>query len=214
MGDEQLVTTVEEAAANIERFAKELERSDALQSVMSYVRAWHAESQEDGTWLVAPSKYAGYRNNDARTYAKQHNLRDGRRTERVLSAWFDEVVPGDRAYDEIKAATLHLFAKYGRTPNKLFRVHALRSQLSVGSGLTQLASRPAFRSRITIDPGVVGGRAAIRHMRVRVSDILDLLAAGATRKDILKDFPYLEDDDISAALAYAAESVSAAVIAT
>jgi uncharacterized protein (DUF433 family) len=61
--------------------------------------------------------------------------------------------------------------------------------------------------RITLDPRVVGGRPAIRGLRVRVSDVLDLLAAGASRKQILRDFPYLEDKDISAALEYAARAL-------
>ena len=58
--------------------------------------------------------------------------------------------------------------------------------------------------RITIDPEVNGGRPCIRGLRVRVSDVLDLLAAGATRAEILRDYPYLEDEDISAVLEYAA----------
>jgi uncharacterized protein (DUF433 family) len=41
-------------------------------------------------------------------------------------------------------------------------------------------------------------------MRIRVKDILDLLAAGASREEILNDYPYLENDDITAALEYAA----------
>jgi uncharacterized protein (DUF433 family) len=58
--------------------------------------------------------------------------------------------------------------------------------------------------RITIDPNVCGGRPCIRGMRVRVTDVLDLLAAGASNEEILDDYPYLEAADISAALAYAA----------
>ncbi len=58
--------------------------------------------------------------------------------------------------------------------------------------------------RITTDPAIFGGRPCIRGMRVRVKDILDLLASGASRADILGDFPYLEDDDIAAAREYAA----------
>jgi uncharacterized protein (DUF433 family) len=52
--------------------------------------------------------------------------------------------------------------------------------------------------RITMDPAVCGGRPCIRGLRVRVKDVLDLLAAGATREEILEDYPYLESDDISA----------------
>ena len=58
--------------------------------------------------------------------------------------------------------------------------------------------------RITIDPAVCGGRPCIRGLRVRVKDVLDLLAAGATRDEILEDYPYLESDDVSAVLAFAA----------
>ena len=46
-----------------------------------------------------------------------------------------------------------------------------------------------------------------RGLRVRVSDILDLLAAGASREEILADYPYLEDQDITAALEYAAKQL-------
>jgi uncharacterized protein (DUF433 family) len=59
--------------------------------------------------------------------------------------------------------------------------------------------------RITMDPQVCGGRPCIRGMRIRVKDVLDMLAGGASRKEILKDYPYLEDADITAALEYAAE---------
>jgi uncharacterized protein (DUF433 family) len=58
-------------------------------------------------------------------------------------------------------------------------------------------------SRITINPEQCGGRPCIRGMRIRVIDILDLLAAGQTPEEILRDFPDLEREDIQAALRYA-----------
>ena len=58
--------------------------------------------------------------------------------------------------------------------------------------------------RITIEPGKCGGRPYLRGLRIRVKDVLDLLAAGATREEILEDFPYLEAGDIDAALEFAA----------
>lgn len=61
--------------------------------------------------------------------------------------------------------------------------------------------------RITTNPQICGGRPTIRGLRVRVSDILDMLAGGASSADILRDYPYLEDEDISAALEYAARNV-------
>ncbi len=58
--------------------------------------------------------------------------------------------------------------------------------------------------RITRDPAVMGGRPCIRGMRVTVGAIVGLLAAGRTHEEILQAFPYLEPDDIRAALSYAA----------
>ena len=59
--------------------------------------------------------------------------------------------------------------------------------------------------RITMNPEQCGGRPCIRGLRVRVKDILDLLASGASREEILADYPYLEAKDITAALEYAAK---------
>lgn len=58
--------------------------------------------------------------------------------------------------------------------------------------------------RITMEAEKCGGRPCIRGLRVRVTDILGMLAEGVSHDEILHDFPYLELDDIKAALAYAA----------
>lgn len=57
--------------------------------------------------------------------------------------------------------------------------------------------------RITINPKQCGGRPCIRGMRIRVSDVLDLFAAGLSFEEILEEMPDLELDDLKAALAYA-----------
>ena len=67
--------------------------------------------------------------------------------------------------------------------------------------------------RITQTPGQCGGRPCIRGQRIRVSDVLEMMAAGATDTQILADFPYLEDADIRACLIYAARRVAHAEIA-
>ena len=59
-------------------------------------------------------------------------------------------------------------------------------------------------NRITINPNQCGGRPCIRGMRIRVKDVLDMLAEGATEVVILEDYPDLEAEDIRACLAYAA----------
>jgi uncharacterized protein (DUF433 family) len=61
-------------------------------------------------------------------------------------------------------------------------------------------------ARITVDPQTCGGSPCIRGLRVRVKDILDMLAGGSTRAEILGDCPYLQDEDITAALEYAARA--------
>jgi uncharacterized protein (DUF433 family) len=58
--------------------------------------------------------------------------------------------------------------------------------------------------RITFDPQVMGGKPCIRGMRVTVGTIVGLIASGATAEEILEDYPYLEREDITAALSYAA----------
>jgi len=58
-------------------------------------------------------------------------------------------------------------------------------------------------NRITSNPRQCGGRPCIRGMRIRVKDVLDMLAAGAEEAEILKDYPYLESEDIRACLEYA-----------
>jgi uncharacterized protein (DUF433 family) len=67
-------------------------------------------------------------------------------------------------------------------------------------------------SRITINPAQCGGRPCIRGMRIRVQDILEMLAGGMTSAQILADYEELEADDIAAALAYAAKAVSHPVL--
>ncbi len=60
--------------------------------------------------------------------------------------------------------------------------------------------------RIKADAEHCGGRPCIRGLRVRVTDILDLLAAGASHEEILADYPYLEAEDITAALEFASRN--------
>ena len=56
--------------------------------------------------------------------------------------------------------------------------------------------------RITINPNQCGGRPCIRGMRIRVKDVLDMLAEGASEQEILRGYPDLEADDIRACLTF------------
>ena len=62
--------------------------------------------------------------------------------------------------------------------------------------------------RITFDQQVLGGKPVIRGLRISVEMILELLAKGSTREEILEDYPVLEPEDIQAALAYAQQLVA------
>lgn len=57
--------------------------------------------------------------------------------------------------------------------------------------------------RITANPGIFGGKPIIRGMRISVEMMLALLAQGATHEELLDDYPYLEEEDILACIAYA-----------
>ncbi len=67
---------------------------------------------------------------------------------------------------------------------------------------------PELLRRITVNPKQCGGRPCIRGMRIRVSDILDLFAAGLSSEDILEEMPDLEIEDLKAAFAYASRKLN------
>ena len=70
--------------------------------------------------------------------------------------------------------------------------------------MAQMARYP----RITVDPRQMGGIPCIRHLRIPVATVMNLLAAGMTAQEILDDYPDLESEDIGEALRYAAAAVS------
>lgn len=67
-------------------------------------------------------------------------------------------------------------------------------------------------SRITHNPAQCGGKPCIRGMRIRVSDLLDLYAAGLTADQILSELPDLEPEDLQATLSYAARELNHPVL--
>lgn len=69
-----------------------------------------------------------------------------------------------------------------------------------------------LKRRITFEPRKCGGRPCIRGYSLRVSDVLELITSGASEPEILEDYPFLEPEDIKAALNYAARQTYHAVI--
>jgi uncharacterized protein (DUF433 family) len=211
----RLVATLEQARNNVLRYWEEMPKSPSLQDFMSYARGWYACRNEAGTWALAPSKFVGYADNDPDIYRRSHEQRDGRLTERLLRQWFANIPPGTPIYEELMNALAEMFARSGKAPNKRVHLHVLQSDLTVSmptENRETQESKHELLKRVTFDPAVLGGRPAIRGLRISVSDVLELLAAGVSREEILTDFPYLEEDDISAALEYAARAVDHRVI--
>ena len=70
-----------------------------------------------------------------------------------------------------------------------------------------------LQDRITVDPEQCGGRPCIRGMRIRVADVLDLLAYGLSSEQILDEHPDLEPEDIRACLRFASQRINHPVLA-
>lgn len=66
--------------------------------------------------------------------------------------------------------------------------------------------------RISVNPMVCGGRPVVTGTRVRVTDVLEMLAGGASAGEIATDFPYVSEDDVRAVLAYAAAQADHPVV--
>ena len=87
-------------------------------------------------------------------------------------------------------------------------------KLQVGESkcYTFAAMNSDYQNIITIEPEKRGGKPCIRGMRIRVSDVLDLFAAGLSAEQILEEMPDLEADDLKAALAYASRKLDHPVL--
>lgn len=97
--------------------------------------------------------------------------------------------------------------------SSVFGCRGGRGSVSLRLGGEIKADMSADRlKRITIEEGKCGGRPCIRGYRLRVTDILELLAGGATHEEILADYEFLEREDIYAAIEYAAHQANHTVL--
>lgn len=71
-----------------------------------------------------------------------------------------------------------------------------------------------YQDIITIEAGKRGGKPCIRGMRITVYDVLEYMASGMSQEEVLKEFPYLTEEDIRACLAYAADREKRLLVAT
>jgi uncharacterized protein (DUF433 family) len=74
-----------------------------------------------------------------------------------------------------------------------------------GTRFSNKVTLMTYSDIITMEPGKRGGKPCIRGLRVTVYDVLEYLASGMTHPEILREFPYLTEEDIRACLAYAAD---------
>lgn len=201
--EDALVNGPDEVRANVERYVSDVATSERLQRTMTMVKSWYALETGQGRWLFGPSKFVGYRGNDAATFAERATFRDGGKTEAHLRQWFDEVPEGDPRRSSLEQALSAFVSAHGHPrPNAGARINVLKPAF-----LEQPQGARSARGgldRIQVDPAICGGRPHVRGTRVRVSDILGMLAEGVSEADVTSDFPYLAPEDIRAALAYGA----------
>jgi uncharacterized protein (DUF433 family) len=200
-----LVTEDSQAIENILKFDREMHHPE-LRERLAYVRDWYATQVPGRGWVFGSSKFIGYRGIDYKAYERLHNKGlDGRTTEKRLKRWFVLLEPPSKLREELLQALERVVARHGKTVNALARIHVSKGEMrrpdSTGKPLG------SENWRITSDPGILAGKPCIRGMRIRVADILEMLSHGATRQEILEDYPYLEDGDITAALEFAIGAV-------
>ncbi len=204
----RLVDSPAQAIENIHRYQIEIRSSRELARRMTSAHAWYAVESDDGAWLFGPSKFIGYVGLTAETYltmSARHyepaeDRLDGRKTEPVLRRWFE---PSTRNGDVLRDSLRSFLTECQQhaRPNAKARVCVLKKEF-----VSVLDARSAHSGgdRICIDQAICGGRPHIRGTRVRVSDILSMLAEGASQRQILADYPYLAAEDLKAALAFGA----------
>jgi uncharacterized protein (DUF433 family) len=207
----RVVASLEEASENIRVYQRSVSEYPLLAARIRQHPAWYAVKDSSGGWIFGPSKFIGYHTANAKAYLSAYNRRDGKETEPVLSEWFEQVDLSTKLGAELREAFIRFASAFGKSPNLRWRIavpHGQATAHRVGPGTVDFD----FSGRIAFDPEICGGRARIAGTRVRVSDIVAMLAGGASQAEILNDFPYLKAEDISAALGYAARAVDHRVL--
>ncbi len=197
----KLASTLPQVQKNLRAF--NMDEPDLL-DILAYVRSWYALETAEG-WAFGPSKFIGYADMDAKKYFELHAQLDGRVTDKNLEAWFVELNSQDALAKMLLGHLRGILAQRGKSLNVKARILVLREQAQESKIATKTPAGP--ETRITFDAEMLGGKPCIRNMRIRVTDVLEMLAGGATRREILEDFPYLQDEDITASLQFAAGAV-------
>ena len=205
-----LIDSLDEAVENIRLCQTEIRKDPRVSERMQHVRAWYAVKSDDGmSWLFGPSRFVGYAKLTAEAYLSMTDGKYGRSAVAVLEDWFDVVSFDSPLGAELAGALLRFLNACGHSALRKNAWICVRKELLAGG---TYAVSPRVQDRIHLDPAICGGRPHIRGTRVRVSDILYLLASGASMSDILDDYPYLSNADLKAALAYGAAAIEHRII--
>lgn len=211
----RMVTAIQEAIENIKIYQDALRQNAEIRKRVAKVWSWYAFRDEKSGWKFAPSKFIGYRDPNAQRYlaeAGKDGEFDGRTTERVLAEWFTTLEPGSRLERELADALRAFLAGYGKTPGARARINVPADDVAIPNRATVNADD--LLNRISSDPAICGGRPCIKGTRMRVADIVEAIAQGANKEELLADFDYLTENDIAAALLYAARATEHRIVRT
>jgi uncharacterized protein (DUF433 family) len=207
-----------EALSSIEAFLRDLPASEPLQRKLGTFKSWYAVERADGSLLLGPSKFIGYRDIDSEKYARLSGRRGnlhGAHTENALRALgiFEPVEVESPVHRRLLAELAALYAAFGKRPNIATRFSIRRASADAGPAEAGVAMTPAEIDRwIVRDKDICFGRPTLRGTRIRVSDLLGLLAAGETAEDLASNYPTIRREHVAAALAYAAQALDHAVV--
>ena len=197
-----LVSSLQEVTDLIKHY-NSLMLPSRVEAMIGYTRNWYAMKSDSGAWMFSPANYVGWVGNIEAAMADEKA--EGRKIEATLAEWFEVVGEGHPLATDLRAALKGFAATKGKTVHRLARLHVLKGDVPTAVSAPHDVRLETWR--ITSNADMLAGKPCIRGLRVRVADILGILADGATRASILEDYPYLEDGDITAALQYAAASV-------
>lgn len=207
----QVAGSDQDVIRNISNYEAEVSRDRMLRGRVKRHPAWYAFQDEAGNWHFGPSKFVGYADMTPSIYLENSNSGlDGKETEPVLKSWFDEVPEGTDLHAELSEAFVGFAAKLGTTPNKRWRVSVLKDRQKPSD--RREVSSPDLGSRVVSNPAICGGRPTIKGTRVRVSDIVEMVAHGVTPDEIVADFPQIKLADVQAALKFAARMMDQAIV--
>ena len=206
------VTTPKQVTDNIRAYQRHVGTSRELQARLGKTLRWYA-IRDGHHWLFAPSKFVGYVGMTAEIYLGNYNTTmDGRESELVLQTLFDPVERDTALYRELYAALETYLAQFSVRVSRRAADFRIAPETDSVKDSARRVSGGNHLDRVVSDPGICGGRPRIRGTRVRVVDIMEMLADGMSHADVLADFPYLAGEDIAAALSYSARAVDHAII--